>query len=410
MSDSLRQRVIMHVDMDAFYASVEAARDPGLRDRPFWVGGAERGVVLSANYLARGFGVNGGMPASRARRLCPQGTVVPPDFEHYSAVSAGVFALFDRITDRVEAASIDEAYLDITGSQRRLGTPRQIGEDVRARVFDEQAITCSVGIATNRALAKLASQRAKPDGLLMIEPQEAIAFLHPLPVEQLGGVGPATTASLHKLGLATVGEVAHTPAATLRRALGARTGQWLFDLAWGRDESMVAEQEHERSIGSQATFSRDTDDPEEVSTELLRMSARTAGRMRAAGLCGRTVVMDVRFADFTTITRSGRLQNPTDVTDEIYARARSLFDGLGLQRARIRRVGVRVEGLVASGEAYRQPALDEPERGMRDLELAADDVNYRFGARAARRARLTRESLSNLPSGPPGVTSMGWTA
>nr|WP_285127266.1 hypothetical protein [Propionibacterium freudenreichii] len=169
-------------------------------------------------------------------------------------------------------------------------------------------------------------------------------------------------------------------------------------------------QDRERSIGSQTTFARDTDDPEQVGTELLRMAARTAGRMRASGLCGRTVVLDVRFADFTTITRSGTLRDPTDVTDEIYARARKLFESLGLQRARIRRVGVRVEGLVPSDQAYRQPALDEPERGMRQVELAADDVVYRFGAHAAQRARLTRRTLSNPESGSPGITSVGGTA
>ncbi|WP_285127265.1 Y-family DNA polymerase [Propionibacterium freudenreichii] len=179
MPDVMRGRVIMHVDMDAFYASVEAARNPRLRTVPFWVGGAERGVVLSANYLARTYGVSGGMASTRARRLCPAGVAVPPDFDHYGAVSAGVFALFDQITDRVEAASIDEAYLDITGSQRRLGSPRLIGENVRARVADEQHITCSVGIAQGRALAKLASNRVKPDGLLVVDPGEVVALLHP---------------------------------------------------------------------------------------------------------------------------------------------------------------------------------------------------------------------------------------
>ncbi|WP_285131760.1 DNA polymerase IV [Propionibacterium freudenreichii] len=410
MPDVMRGRVIMHVDMDAFYASAEAARNPRLRTVPFWVGGAERGVVLSANYLARTYGVSGGMASTRARRLCPAGVAVPPDFDHYGAVSAGVFALFDQITDRVEAASIDEAYLDITGSQRRLGSPRLIGENVRARVADEQHITCSVGIAQGRALAKLASNRVKPDGLLVVDPGEVVALLHPLPVEQLSGVGPATASTLHKLGLSTVGQVAHTPVSTLRRALGARAGQWLSDLSWGHDESLVVGQDRERSIGSQTTFARDTDDPEQVGTELLRMAARTAGRMRASGLCGRTVVLDVRFADFTTITRSGTLRDPTDVTDEIYARARKLFESLGLQRARIRRVGVRVEGLVPSDQAYRQPALDEPERGMRQVELAADDVVYRFGAHAAQRARLTRRTLSNPESGSPGITSVGGTA
>ncbi len=391
--------VIMHVDMDAFYASVEQVRRPGLAGVPFWVGGAERGVVLSANYLARRHGVTGGMPSGRALRLCPHGVVVPPDFDRYAAVSANVFALFEGVTEKVEAASIDEAFLDVSGARRRLGSPRLIGEMLRARVWDEQSITCSVGIAPSKTLAKMASTRAKPDGLLMLTPDEAIAFLHPLPVERLVGVGPATAQSLHRLGLMSVGQVAHTPVATLRRAFGARVGQWLFELAWGRDDDPVVGRAPEQSIGSQTTFERDIEDPELVCTELLRVTVRVASRMRAAGVCGRAVTLDVRFADFTTITRTGALGEPSDVTDEICARARQLFEALGLQRARVRRVGVRVGRLVPSSSAYRQPALDEPERGMREAELAADSAIARFGPRAVLRASLTRRSF-DIPSVP----------
>ncbi|MFZ2625926.1 MAG: DNA polymerase IV [Propionibacterium sp.] len=392
-----RPSAIMHVDMDAFYASVEQARRPGLAELPFWVGGAERGVVLSANYLARRYGVQGGMPSGRALRLCPQGTVVPPDFDRYAAVSASVFALFGAVTEKVEAASIDEAFLDVSGAGRRLGPPRMIGEMVRARVWDEQSITCSVGIAPSKTLAKMASTRAKPDGLLVLTADEVIAFLHPLPVERLVGVGPATAQGLHRLGLMSVGQLAHTPASTLRRAFGARTGQWLSELAWGRDDDPVVGRAPEQSIGSQTTFERDIEDPGLVCTELLRMAARVASRMRVAGVCGRTVTIDVRFADFTTITRAGGLGEPSDVTDEIYALARRLFGALGLQRARVRRVGVRVSRLVPSQSAYRQPALDEPERGMREAELAADSAIARFGPRAVQRASLTRTSF-DVPS------------
>lgn len=390
----------MHVDMDAFYASVEQVRRPELADVPFWVGGAERGVVLSANYLARSHGVSGGMPSGRALRLCPRGVVVPPDFDHYAAVSASVFALFGTITRKVEAASIDEAFLDIGGSRRRLGPPRLIGEMVRAKVFDEQSITCSVGIAPSKMLAKMASTRAKPDGLLLIGAEEVVAFLHPLPVEQLIGVGPVMTERLHRLGLKTVGHLAHTPLATLRRAFGDRTGQWLSELAWGRDDDPVIEQVPEQSIGAQTTFPRDTDDPGLVRTELLRLSSRVATRLRGAGACGRTVTVDVRFADFTTLTRSSGLGEPSDVTDEIYARSCRLFEALGLQRARVRRVGVRVSRLVPSGSAYRQPTLDEPERGMREAELAADSVIAKFGPRAVQRASLTAKPV-DAPFLPP---------
>lgn len=383
----------MHVDMDAFYASVEMAHRPDLREVPMYVGGAERGVVLSANYPARQFGIEGGMPSTRAKRLCPHAVAIAPDFDHYARVSAGVFAIFESIAAVVEQASIDEAFLDVTGAQLRLGPPRAIGELVRAKVADEQGIPCSVGIGPTKFIAKMASAAAKPDGLLQVVPDQVVSFLHPLPVERLWGVGPATATKLHRLGLTTIADLAHTPKPTLQRAFGANQGALLFDLAWGRDSRRVVAAEPDHSIGSQTTFSRDTDDPQQVHTELLRMAARTAARMRAAGVCGRTVTISVRFADFTTITRTGSLPGPTDVTDEIYAQASKLFDGLHLQRARVRLVAVRVEHLVEIGRAYQQPALDGPDRGMRQAELAADRAIHRFGPKAVQRASLTGPRL-----------------
>ncbi|WP_040437919.1 DNA polymerase IV [Aestuariimicrobium kwangyangense] len=383
------ETVIMHVDMDAFYATVELARRPELRGRPMWVGGAERGVVLSASYEARAAGVRSGMPSSRARRLCPQGIPVPPDHDTYAAVSKGVFAIFGGVTPRVEAISIDEAFLDVTGSVLRLGDPRVIAELIRAQVADEQQITCSVGIAPSKFVAKLASNQAKPDGVVQVPPSQVVAFLHPLPVEKVWGVGESTAARLHQLGLTTIGEVAHTSRQTLQRAMGTHAGGWLHDLSWGRDDRRVVGEAVERSIGAQETFSRDTDDPGLVTTELLRMAARTAGRMRQAQVLGRGVSISLRFADFTTITRTTQLATPTDVTDEIYAAALRCWRGLNLQRARIRRVGVRVERLVDADEAYQQFTLDAPEKGMREVEQAADAAIMRFGPHAVRRARLT---------------------
>ena len=387
---SERTPVILHVDMDAFYATVELARRPELRGRPMWVGGAERGVVLSASYEARAAGVKSGMPSSRARRLCPQGVAVPPDHDSYALVSRGVFAIFSSITDAVEPISIDEAFLDITGSGLRLGSPRAIAELIRARVADEQQITCSVGIAPSKFVAKLGSGQAKPDGLVEVRPEQVVSFLHPLPVEKVWGVGPATTERLHQLGLTTIGQVAHTSRATLERAFGAHQGQWLYELAWGRDNRRVVGEAVERSIGSQETFAKDTDDPELVTTELLRMAARTATRMRQAQVLGRGVSLSVRFADFTTISRTTALATPTDVTDDIFAAALRCWHGLHLQRARIRRVGVRVEKLIDREDAYQQLTLDAPERGMREAEQAADAAIARFGPEAVRRARLTR--------------------
>ncbi len=387
-------RVIAHVDMDAFYASVEMARHPELREVPMFVGGSTRGVVLSANYPARRFGITSGMPSSRARRLCPKVAVVHPDFDHYSAVSSGISEIFDTLTDRVEMASIDEAFIDLTTAMRRLGgDPIVIGEQLRAQVMDEQSIACSVGIGPSKFIAKLASKQAKPDGLVRVKAEDTIAFLHPLPVEAIWGVGEATAGKLHRLGLSTVRDLANTSKPTLQRALGDGPGELLFDLAWGRDDrSVIAREPAEHSVGSQETFGRDTDDPALVVTEILRMADRTAGRMRAQEMVGKTVTLSVRFADFTTITRSGTLKAYTDKTNDIYAEALRLFEKLALQRARIRRVGGRVEKLVPKSETYQQPRLDEPERGWEEAESAIDRAVLRFGPHAVQRARLARRA------------------
>ncbi|WP_040284579.1 DNA polymerase IV [Tessaracoccus massiliensis] len=385
-------QTILHVDMDAFYASVEMARHPELRDVPMFVGGSTRGVVLSANYPARRYGITGGMPSSRARRLCPQVAVVHPDHDHYSAVSNGIGEIFDTLTDRVEMASIDEAFIDLTTALRRLGgDPVRIGEQLRAQVMDEQGVACSVGIGPSKFIAKLASKQAKPDGLCRVKAEDVIAFLHPLPVDAIWGVGEVTAGKLRKLGLDTVRELANTPRATLQRALGDNQGAMLFDLAWGRDDrSVLARKPAEHSVGSQETFGRDTDDASIVTTEILRMAERTASRMRAQQMVGRTVTLSIRFADFTTITRTGTLKAYTDRTNDIYAEALRLFTRLNLQRARIRRVGVRMEKLVPKAETYEQPALDEPTHGWSEAEQAIDRAVLRFGPKAVQRARLTR--------------------
>jgi DNA polymerase-4 len=382
--------VIMHVDMDAFYASVELRSRPGLRGRPVIVGGSTRGVVLSATYEARAAGVRSGMPSTQARRLCPQATFLQPDFDTYTDVSRSIVAIFESVTSVVESASIDEAFLDITGSVRRLGGAADIGEYVRAVVADEQQITCSVGIGPTKFVAKLASRAAKPDGLCEVRPEDVISFLHPLPVEAMWGVGEATAEKLHRLGLFTVSDLAHTPKATLQRAFGPHAGALLNDLAWGRDARPVVVREPERSVGSQETFARDTDDPEVVKRELLRMAERTASRLRKARLLSRTIGISIRFADFTELTRSATVSSPTDVTDEIHAQAVALYEKLGLQRARVRRVGVRAEGLVEAHLAYRQPQLTDPERGWREAEQAIDAAVVKFGPTAVQRATLAR--------------------
>ncbi|GAA0349054.1 DNA polymerase IV [Micropruina glycogenica] len=387
-------RVIMHIDMDAFYASVELRRRPELLGRPMFVGGAERGVVLSANYEARAFGIEGGMPSSRARRLCPQAVAVPPDFDTYGEVSAGIVAAFESVTAHVESASIDEAYLDVTGSQRVFGSPRAIGEYLRALVADEQGITCSVGIGPSKFVAKIASGQAKPDGLVEVLPGDVTSFLHPLPVGKIWGVGEATADKLHRLGIMTVADLANTPAGTLRRAFGPHQGSLLSELAWGRDGRRVVARPGERGVGCQETFSRDTDDPAVVRAELLRVAGTVAWRMRQAGVLGRVVTLNLRFADFRTISRSLTLASPTDSTDELHAQALKLLGKLGLERPRIRRVGIRVEGLVDADKAYCQPTLDAPDRGWREAELAADAVRRKFGPNGVQRAVLTRHGYA----------------
>jgi DNA polymerase IV len=384
------RRIIMHVDMDAFYASVELRRRPDLRGTAVIVGGFPRGVVLSATYEARAFGVRSGMPSAQARQLAPKATFVDPDFDSYSAVSKAIVAVFDSVTSVVESASIDEAFLDIAGSVRMFGSAVAIGEYVRAVVADEQQITCSVGIGPSKFVAKVASRQAKPDGLIEVAADRIADFLHPLPVQAMWGVGPATTQKLNALGIFRVGELARMPRPALRRSFGPHFGGMLQDLAWGRDGRRVVVRVPERSIGSQETLGRDTDDPAIVRRELLRMAARTAARMRKQRVLGRTVTISVRFADFAELTRSSTALTPTDVTDEIYAQALALYDKLRLDRARIRRVGVRVEGLVPAEHAYRQPQLTDAEYGWREAELAVDAAIGKFGPGAVQRAVLTR--------------------
>jgi DNA polymerase-4 len=379
---------VMHVDMDAFYAMVELLDHPELKGTPVIVGGGTRGVVLSATYEARALGIHSAMPMSRARRLCPQATILAPHHDRYAEVSRAVRAVFDDVTPIVEPLALDEAFLDISGAIRRIGSPTRIGELIRARVADEQGITCSVGIATTKFVAKLATNRAKPDGMFVVPADGVVAFLHPLPVGALWGVGGKTEEQLHRLGLRTVSDIAHTPERTLQRALGRSLGAHLSALSWGRDDRRVVPDEPDRSIGAEETFGTDVDDPVVIERELLRLSEKVTARMRQGGVVGRTVSIKVRFSDFTTITRSRTLTSPTDVAQEVYSVARGLYQALGLQRTRLRLVGVRMEQLGHRTEQSRQLTLDEPEQGWREAEVAIDAATARFGRDAVRPARL----------------------
>ena len=381
---------ILHVDMDAFYASVELLERPELRGTPVVVGAStgNRGVVLSATYEARELGVHSAMPMSRAKRLAPHAVFISPHHDRYAEASRAVMDIFGSITPIVEPLSLDEAFLDVAGALRRLGRPVAIASLIRARVHDEVGITCSVGVASSKFVAKLASTQSKPDGLLLIPRAKVIDFLHPLPVGALWGVGERTEEQLVRLGLETVADLAQTPVSTLERAVGAAQGRHLHDLSWGRDPRAVIPNEPDKSIGNEETFDSDTDDHEWIRSRIAGLADQVARRLRASQSVARTVGLKVRFADFTTITRSRTLDVSTDVGADIYATAWSLFEALGLQRARIRLVGVRVEGLSSADETPTQLLLDAPDKGHRDAEVAMDRLRRRYGPGAVRPGRV----------------------
>jgi DNA polymerase-4 len=292
----------------------------------------------------------------------------------------------------VEAYSLDEAFLDVSGAVRRLGSPVAIAEYIRARVRDEQRIDCSVGVAGSVSVAKVASRRAKPDGVLVVPPEDVVSYLHPLDVGELFGIGPRTRARLHKVGLVTVGDVAHTPRPTLQLLVGRALGAQLHQLAWGADRTTLtprrSDHDPDRSMGADETFGRDIADRDVISRELLRLAAKVTARMRRSGVVGRTVALRVRYSDFTTLTRSHTLADPTDVTADVHAEALRLFDALGRRRLRIRLVGVRVEGLLPRERAARQLVIGEREHGWPDADRAVDRVHQRFGRGAVRQATL----------------------
>ena len=382
---------ILHVDMDAFYASVEIRDRPELAGRPVIVGGTGgRGVVLSATYEARTFGVRSAMPMARAARLCPQAVVIPPRHRLYGAVSREVMGVFRAITPEVEPLALDEAFLDVSGALRRLGRrPAEIGQMIRAQISEQQGITCSVGVATTKFIAKLASVRCKPDGLLVIPADGVLDFLHPLPVAALWGVGAQTGQVLARLGLRTVADIAQTPIGSLERELGKASAAHLSALAAGRDERRVVPGAQEKSIGAEETFASDVSDPEVIRRELLRLSGRTARGLRAAGCSARTVVVKLRLASFKTITRSRTLPEPTDVAQQIYAVACALYAAAGLDdRARLRLVGVRASGLIPASNAVAQLAFGDRPVSWREAERAVDRIARRFGTGTVRPAIL----------------------
>jgi DNA polymerase-4 len=383
---------ILHVDMDAFFASVAVRSRPELRGKPVVVGGVgPRGVVSSASYEARRFGVRSAMPMMRARALCPQAIVLPVDGPAITAASDAVMRIFRDVTPLVEPLSSDEAFLDVAGAQRLLGRPAVIARRIRERMLAEQQLTCSVGVAPTKFVAKLGSTRAKPDGMLVVPVGLVLEFLHPLPVDALWGVGEKAAETLRRLGLGTVAELAHAPWGMLRRALGDASAAHLHELAWGRDPRKVVPEHVEKSIGAEMTFDTDVSDPVMIRRSLLSLADKVGARLRGGGHVGRTIAIKVRLADFRTISRSRTVATSTDVNREIFEISWALFQALGASE-QIRLVGVRVEGLTAAATTSRQLTLGEPERGWREAEAAADAVAARFGRASVGPASLLGRS------------------
>lgn len=382
---------ILHVDMDAFFASVSELDYPQYRGKPLVVGAGSRGVVLSANYAARKFGIRAAMPVARAQRMAPTAVFIPPDHERYSDVSRRVMEIFFEYTPFVEPLSLDEAFLDVTGSRRLFGSGREIAQAIRNRVSMQEKITCSVGISTTKFIAKLASGRCKPDGMLEIAHDRILTFLHPLPVNEIWGVGPKTNEELQRLGLRTVADIAHTPLETLKRALGESAGVALYELAWARDYREVVPDAPEKSISAAETFSYDLEDREEIFRELLRLTERATHRLRKRELRSKTIGLKVRFSDFTTITRSKTVSLPINGTHEIYEIAKDLYIALKLDGARIRLLGISLENLSDESGAVEQLELGERELGWREAQAAIDRAINRFGRGSVIPARLIGE-------------------
>jgi len=382
---SMRAATILHADLDAFYASVEQRDDPRLRGRPVIVGG---GVVLAASYEAKACGVRTAMSEVQARRLCPRAVVVPPRMGVYVKASKAVFEVFRQTTPLVEGLSIDEAFLDVGGLRKLSGTPTEIAVRLRREVREQVGLPITVGVARTKFLAKVASGVAKPDGLLVVPPDGELAFLHPLPVERLWGVGPVTSGKLRDRGITTVGQVARLGEPTLVSLVGQAAGRHLHALAHNRDPRPVDTGRRRRSIGSQRALGRSPRSPADLDAALITLVERITGRMRKADRRGRTVVLRLRFGDFSRATRSHTLTWPTSHTGTILATARGLLAAAMpmIERQGITLIGIAVANLDDSGAIQLTLPFDRHSGGA--LDAALDQVKARFGNDAISRAVL----------------------
>ncbi|MEM1331642.1 MAG: DNA polymerase IV [Planctomycetota bacterium] len=382
------ERTILHVDLDAFFASVEQLDDPALRGKPVLVGGSgPRGVVAAASYEAREFGCRSAMPTAVAKRLCPHAVVVRGRFERYRELSDQVFEILHTATPLVQPLSIDEGFLDVSGSRRLLGEGRVIAEMLRERIKRETGLVASVGVAPNKFLAKLASDLDKPDGLVVIEPGTEREVLAPLPISRLPGVGPAAEKTLHRLGVRTIGDVAAMPESVLDDRLGS-IGASLYQRAMGRDDRPVVTDREAKSIGHEQTFGVNLEDPDAVRAVLSEQVEAVARRLRKKGRAAKTVTVKIRYGDFETITRSGSLDERSDTTDAIWAAARSLFDTWAQSGFRsVRLIGVSVSHLGEPGGEQAGLFEQETQRTNAAADAALDAIASKFGTGAIKRGR-----------------------
>ena len=394
MNDVEQLATILHVDMDAFYASVAEKDNPKLKGKAVVVGAGRRGVVSAANYEARKFGIRAAMPVYKAKALAPHAIFISPDMARYEEVSRSVMSIFHDITPLVEPISLDEAFLDVTGARRLLGDGQTIAKLIRARVEQKEGITCSVGIAHNKFIAKIASNQCKPNGLLEIDPERVLEFLHPLAAKEIWGVGPKTNEQLAKMGLQTVGDIANTPRSTLIRVLGQASGSSLYERAWGRDYRDVEIEHIEKSISSSETFDQDLDSQEEILKEFLRLTERSVERMREKGFAAGTISIKVRFTDFKTISRSKTVDLPITGTQEIFEVVKNLYLALNLENVLIRLVGVSLDSLVED-EEINQMVLGQRTSGWQQADKAVDRIKNKFGSASLRPARLVEDHEEN---------------
>ncbi|MEV4774704.1 DNA polymerase IV [Microbacterium sp. LWH12-1.2] len=376
---------ILHVDMDAFYAAVEVLDDPSLRGLPLIIGAPDgRSVVSSASYEARRYGVHAAMPVSQALRLCPSARIVLPHFHRYQEVSRQVMAIFESFTPLVEPLSVDEAFLDVQGVRRLWGSPARIAQLIRERVQAEVGITCSVGVAATKHVAKMASTIAKPDGMLVVSAADTLEFLAPRPVRAMWGVGPKAAEALEGRGIRTIGDIREAPQEMLDRAVGAALSARLTQLARGEDARLIETERVEKSVGHEETFDQDIIDRVFLRAELLRLADRVAARLRRAGWETGTVAIKIRFDDFRTLSRSQTLPEPTAVGQRIGEAAQALFEQIE-RRDPVRLVGVRAENLRPAGGG--RLGLWDDDEDWRRVEGAVDDAVARFGNSTITRAR-----------------------